>query len=381
MAAPETASANWEVTFFQIHSASGGATASLFANGRMQAPVDVFIRAVSKVDHRPHRLTEAELNSIQLVHYNNPDNLLQGDWLYSDQDNGYAQSLSSPGAAVASATRSNDSPSHKRLYVTTTRVAEVRIGARIRQPNGQMVSLHLGGTFDSFVHLTGMPPVAYNRSSITVTSEVVVANGRYSIQVGPPPTMTAHRSYNQVNYYVSTNIHPLLKAHIPGIPFRNLRHWHNCYFNVGPRNPAAANANSQWIWETGEQQVRDIAIFRSVFAQVGMQSDLRMIPIRVNQKKDALCLTRIATPTEGDSFTSTHTYPCAFELEDIYGNRGWFTARPSEDFDKIEIVNGRPTSLSTEQADETSPIEPRDSAPRTAKLGAKDFAVDGNGWW
>lgn len=184
MAASGATTPNWEVTFFEVHTASSDSTSAVvFANGRMQVPVDVFIKVVDPQNHQRYHLTQAELDSIQPVEYDNPNILMGGAWEYTDLSNQFAHALISLEIAVASPAfneswpiENDNSPDHKRYYVTTTRAEHKRVSARIRQPNGTIISLHRGGAFDSHVHLTGIPPAAYNTSTISVNQEVVVAD-------------------------------------------------------------------------------------------------------------------------------------------------------------------------------------------------------------
>ena len=372
MAASETTRPNWEVTFFEVHTASPDSTSAvLFANGRMQTPVDLLIRAVDPQNHQRYRLTQAELDTIELVEYNNTTIVLEGAWSYSDQSNEFAHAILSSEAAVASPAfneswpiQNDNSPDHKRYYVTTTRVEHKRVSARIRQPNGAMVSLHHGGTFDSHVHLTGIPQVAYNTSTISENQEVVVPDGRYTIILfsGARVPIVLERRYNQVNYYISTKSYPLLKANILGLP--DAPHQPNIYTHFTDNNWRAETLKMHCIWETTGQTVREISVFRRISA--GTQSALwTHLDIVVNQQKDAVCLTRLSLDAEGDAWNPDFSHSCGFELYDIYGNRGWFTAGHSADRDEIVILNGRPSATPIEQ--NYDHVQSQDGAPDRAE--------------
>ena len=371
MAASEITRPYWEVIFFEVHTVSLDSTSAvLFANGRMQTPVDVFIRAVNPQNHQRYRLTQAELDTIQLVEFNNTTVVLEGAWSYSDQRNEFAHVLLSSEAADASPAfneswpiQNDNSPDHKRYYVTTTRVEHKRVSARIREPNGTMVSIHHGGNFNSPVHLTGIPPVLYNTSTISENREVVVPDGRYMISAGRPP-ITLQRPYNQVNYYLSTQSYPLLKANILGIP--DVPNQPNVYTQFSNNNSRAETLKIHCIWEPAGQTVRRVSVYRHVTTENVLSAFWTDLSIVVNQQKDALCLTRLSLDAEGDFWNPDFSHSCGFELYDIYGNRGWFTASHSVDRDEIVILNGRPSASSNEQ--NYDHIKPQDGAPDKAEF-------------
>lgn len=317
MTAPGTTSRNWEVTFFTVQTTSLDPTAgSLFANGRMPVPIDILIKANYTDNHHRHRLLKSELNSIQLVEYNNPNRELTGPWSYSSQENEFAHSLPSSGVTVSSPMLNDDSPDHQRYWVTTTSTLDIRVGARIMQPDGTRRSTHNGSVFDSHVHLTRINPVRYNTTTINVYQEAV-AQGTYLTRVFPSSGERPYEHqdlWNQVNYYVST-------MHYPG------------------------------------------------HAIVGVEISLN---IHVNQKKNALCLTRMSFENRDRPWTSwihvDRETACGFDLYDVYGNRGSFRTGHSGNRDEIRILNGSATISSTEQDDKHSPVVSQDGAPHKAKL-------------
>ena len=368
MTDPGTTRANWEVTSFEVLTASLDPTsATFFANGRMQVPVNVLIRAVDSNNHQPVRLTQAELNTIQLVEYHNPNILLNNAWSYSDESNEFAHALPSSEATIASPalndsrpTLDDGSPDHKRYWVTATKVEHRTVAARITQPNGTRQSTHNGSRFDSHVHLTGIPPVDYNRSTISVDREVIVSDGFYGMSARPPPSGQLAESWTQVNYYISTTVYPFLKADIHG-------------FNPRPSTPSLTNSylyrfagqtpfdlKLHYIWENGPQTRKTVGENRSWTRNGVTYTVTAQVTVNVNQRRNALCLTRMSFEKGHYGWNTGFNHRCGFELYDIYGNHGSFTASHSAEGDEIVILSGTPRASATEQSNDDSAVVSQD---------------------
>ena len=145
----------WVVTFFKVLTSTKDQTSDiLYANGAMQVPINVFIKAIDPNANAPYSLTQDELDGITLVEYNNTANELDGDWSYSDEENEYAHSLATsksipnPGmyipsfaeipqssqirqlaiqADMGSSTSSSKAPQWKHYWVTTTKIEERKL--------------------------------------------------------------------------------------------------------------------------------------------------------------------------------------------------------------------------------------------------------------
>ncbi|KAM3561998.1 hypothetical protein MY1884_002094 [Beauveria asiatica] len=90
--------ADWEVLDLSIGTSDASQqSAQLYANGRMQVVVHVWISAQLKDTHQSYNLTPDELSEITLVDYNDPYNGLDrdGDWQYSENPGEYTQPLPS----------------------------------------------------------------------------------------------------------------------------------------------------------------------------------------------------------------------------------------------------------------------------------------------
>jgi len=114
----------WVVTFFKVLTSTKHQTSDiLYANGAMQAPIDVFIKAISPDANAPYSLTQDELDGITLVEYNNTANEPDGDWSYSDEENEYVHSLATsestpnPGMYIPSFTEIPQSSQIRQLAI------------------------------------------------------------------------------------------------------------------------------------------------------------------------------------------------------------------------------------------------------------------------
>lgn len=351
METPGARFVSWQVTDFRVRTNTpDGTSALLFANGRMQVVVDVFIRAVDVENHRRHHLTQAELDTIQLVKYINTEILLSDPWSYSSQSNEFAKAMPASDDTVANPAwneglpiQTDETLDHKRYFVTTTRVESIRVAARIRQPNGRIESTNNGTSFDSSVHLTGTPPVLYTTNTITVNADVVVRDGTYRAVLHNEGLRSVWNTWTQVNYYVSTQVYPLLRARLIGPPF--LQAHPNRYISLNHVAEAMQYRRMHYIWEPGAPRTVQVGIESATsWERGGLVTIFSEVPVQINQQKNSLCLT--AMSFESREFVWTHfplnRFNAGFELYDIYGNRGAFTASQSANLAEIVILNGAP---------------------------------------
>lgn len=351
------ASVNWEVTFFELHTTTlDETTASLFANGRMQVAVDVFVRAIDSQNGSRYRLTQAELNTIQLVQYVNPNIVLTDPWFYSDQQNEFAHAMPSSGDTNASPASNEALPiqndatwDHKRYWVRTTRVEHIRVAARIRQPNGTTESTNNGTSFNSFVHLTGEPPVLYNSTTIGTERDPVVTNGIHTVTVTSATTWDQYRgAWTQVNYYLYSKVYSFLRANIPGVPFGHDEA--NKYLHFAEADNGT-NLRSHYIWELNGPSWRAAGPQQDIMFQGQTHHVRSRRDIRINQMRNALCFTILEHESRSPIWHPFWDWIPGFELLDIYGNSGLFTATHSADRRELVIRNGLPRSISAEQND------------------------------
>src|ERR1700761_9699465 len=95
----------WEVNYFKVETSTSSAnTDSLYANGKMQIPVTVSIKAVETGTSTRYTLTDSDLNTIELVYYNDTSSTLSNGWSYTDQeDDTFAHTISGQSASSTAA--------------------------------------------------------------------------------------------------------------------------------------------------------------------------------------------------------------------------------------------------------------------------------------
>lgn len=147
--------ASWEVTCFQIRTGTPELTSgTLNADGKMQLPVYVSIKANIKGTDDHYYLTEGELNSIELVDFGYANDQLSDGWSYShEQDLSTSMSIAPP-SRVSDHDNVGDDYQLKRFWVSTTKAEEKNIAACIAQPDGKIVTTETS-TEGSYVKLAG----------------------------------------------------------------------------------------------------------------------------------------------------------------------------------------------------------------------------------
>jgi hypothetical protein len=148
--------ASWEVTGFQIRTGTPELNSdTLDADGKMQLPVYVSIKANVKGTDNRYYLTEEELSSIELIDFGNSNNRLSDGWSYSDKED-----LSTPSTSVVPLPRVSghdnvgDDYQLKCYWVSTTKTEDKNIAARITRPGGKIVTTETS-VEGSYVKLAG----------------------------------------------------------------------------------------------------------------------------------------------------------------------------------------------------------------------------------
>ena len=130
--------ATWEVTGFQIRTATPELnSATLDADGSMQLPVYVFIKANVKGTNDGYYLTEEELNSIELIDFGHTNHRLSDGWSYSDKDLSAPSTSVTPRSEVSGNDNIGDDYQLKCYWVSTTKTEDKNIAARITLPDGE----------------------------------------------------------------------------------------------------------------------------------------------------------------------------------------------------------------------------------------------------
>ncbi|MCJ1346265.1 hypothetical protein MMC31_004480 [Peltigera leucophlebia] len=380
--------AQWEVTSFTVQtSTTNGTSDVLYANGRMQVPVTVFIKAVKKGKTKRYYLSQQQLAGIELIDYGNSASTLSGAWTYSIQANEFANTLSaatstasttlttlttgaalhvraSTGLRPSKRTNANDSDdsddsdddddedSQSQVYwVSTTKVENKNVGARIMQPDGKTVNTH-SKNFDSHVTLVGQEPITYTTDNITMTREDT-ANGTYRFDwqsAGDSNWYTAYKNWDQDNYYISTNKHTLLKADIYVYDPDGHCNGHDDDSRLANSYafwaPDGKNLKLFFIWNYGKEAIKTAGLYKeATIVDWGIHCGRKAYAytdIKVNQKKNALCLTRLAYDCPDTIWGQQWYYNCGFKLYDLYGNMGTFSASTSPDRNLVVISNANP---------------------------------------
>ncbi|KAJ5996435.1 hypothetical protein N7522_008095 [Penicillium canescens] len=148
--------ATWEVTGFQIQTATPELNSStLDADGSMQLPVYVFIKANVKGTNDRYYLTEEELNSIELIDFGHTNHRLSDGWSYSDKEEVSAPSTSvTPPSRVSGNDNIGDDYQLKCYWVSTTKTEDKNIAACITQPDGKTVTTETSAE-GPYVNLAG----------------------------------------------------------------------------------------------------------------------------------------------------------------------------------------------------------------------------------
>ncbi|KAK2734630.1 hypothetical protein FQN57_001624 [Myotisia sp. PD_48] len=364
-------SKQWTVDVLKVQTTTPSqSTDTLYANGRMQVQVIVLIYAVEideSKEEKQYHLSQAELDSIELVDYYYTNTQLTGDWSYSNTYNGWYQTLE-PAAtatttqAILKASSDSNVSQPKTYWVTTTAVENKNIAARIKQPDGKVITSR-SGMLDSHVTLTGKSPIIYTTDKITASQEDT-SEGTYPFyweikgnELNLDVKKYENVHWDQKNYYISTVNHPLMKAEIHGYDsdgYQNGNQYSyrlmNCY---AYSTPDKKNLKLYYIWKYGSEARKVTGLRREESIEneswsIKLQADVEAF-ISVNQKPNALCLTRMAVDMydfkvyqiEGFWGKEWH-YPCWFELWDVYGNSGKFSASFSENDNTIRIGNSNP---------------------------------------
>ncbi|XXH00618.1 hypothetical protein Hte_006966 [Hypoxylon texense] len=350
-------STQWTLMVFRVETTTPDTTTdTLYANSRMQVPVIASIKARDRNTGSVYKLSDSELNKIELIDYDAPTTKLADGWSYSaNRDDVFANTATAPlksfnllpsslEASVnnsAISTTIDETPQKKKYMVSTTRVENKRIGARIELPDGTMVTTTTS-PYNFYVTLVGNPPVAYTTDTITV-ARVTVEKGEKVVGVynsSGAMMSSSKMPWSQDNYYVSSNVHDFVRADIYDYDTTGHEQGHH-------GDSRLANLFNYWsdsgklrlsfIWGFATQSTKTAGLYR----ETGSPNTTKVEAfedIKVNQKSNSLCLTRMAFNYNQNIWGSDwNNSDCGFTVYDRYGNTGKFYASWSEDEDVIVI--------------------------------------------
>ncbi|KAL7911628.1 hypothetical protein GGI35DRAFT_477338 [Trichoderma velutinum] len=316
-------SVQWEVTKLTIETSTPDhVTDTLFANGSMQVPVIVSIRAEDPETRETFTLSQSQLESIELVDYYNPASPPPG------------LSKGDPSAELQKI----------RYWISSTKVENVNLAAKTRQGNGADLDTsgkYLG--YDSHVTLTAVSPVRYRVIDLT-TEKVEVKSGVLDTVPAQP-----RMDWAQYNYYVTSKGHAFLKSRS-----------HNT--NTGDRDPAQKDC---YLWTTN---VMGHVIFFHYAWTMGPPTKQRVglangnhgikgldVQIDIRQRANAVNFTLMTLWGDNSRWLYGDSFKCEdrwTEVWDIYGNRStfrqfWNVERPDEimfqDYDGPANSDANPT--------------------------------------
>ncbi|KAL7943487.1 hypothetical protein V8C42DRAFT_346934 [Trichoderma barbatum] len=300
--------ASWTISFFKVQG-----NISLFANGLMQVAVTIQIKAINP-DNTPYTLKASELSTIQLIEYHRPDTELSGTWTYTTTENEYAHTY--PSTKSVNFPPDDALTQSQQYWVSTKRVETKEVGARIRQPNGTMITTN-SDEFNSFVTLRGYAPILYTLSNVDFSREDT-ANGK---------------GWDQDNYFLSSKVHPFMKSELSGYKGPN-------YAVEGLRycirfRRITKNKRTHFMWPMGPQRTVKVGI---THFEDGRPFPIPItVDITINQRRDAMCFTRLSMNLP-DIYGTSWWFDTHVKIYDIFGNWGTFSVRNKESDEGNTIV-------------------------------------------
>ncbi|OOF91982.1 hypothetical protein ASPCADRAFT_9384 [Aspergillus carbonarius ITEM 5010] len=341
------ATPNWEVIFFEVTTTrSDRVTDILYANGRMQVPVDISIKAT--VNDEPYTLSEKELSTIKLVRYVAPAEDLPDGWHYTASENEFDHVMptsatnleNNPDQDIPNQTEALDNAlgadrQVKRYWTTTTKVENEQIAASIQSPSGQIITTHGDDSgFDSYVALTGVAPITYHKEDlVTDTYSNKDDVEKHSWSFANEGLQLAEGMCHQQNVYVSLKNERMLKAEITGVKRDNSDYWFNHAYRRHVPSWVSQAVDIHYIWDMGEPEQQWVG---QPLPRGQDEIDTKW-QVGTNKKPNKLNLGRCAIRTD---FTTLGLWNPDYDwdqqnsiiLYDRCGNTGRFKAKPDNDW-------------------------------------------------
>ncbi|PYI27473.1 hypothetical protein BP00DRAFT_20408 [Aspergillus indologenus CBS 114.80] len=342
----------WEVTNLEVETTtSGNKAANLFANDLMQVAVITKIKAIKPDTREPYTLSPSELASIKLVEYFDPSREISNGWSYTITENSYEHGYPLTASQPSEVRESEPHAEYqiKWYWVSTTKIDDKNIGASIRQPDGNVIHTGPGSKFDSRVVLTGKPPTQYGMDDIEVVQE--------NTATGKIPYLFFQVEWDQDNYYVTSKKYPFRTAETHsywGDPSEPTLKY--CFAHYTGDN---SSSRLSYIWDMGDRQTKKVG---RVFDSVDATAD-----ITVNQRENALCLTRWSVDFNGKLFGRMWYFDSWFKIFDVYGNSGIYYVTNEDYGNKIKIQTSRLASHSDSHCVGAEPVlvSPADVPPES----------------
>ncbi|EAW17113.1 uncharacterized protein NFIA_004710 [Aspergillus fischeri NRRL 181] len=369
---------SWTVNSIKVESRSGSTSLSIFANGRMQAPVYVLLEA--RKDGKPYQLTSNDLTRVKITNYHT-DEPLSGSFRYSSTDLGYTAPFPSSSKSDKTVDESHEQAEDRlisayqthTLYVFSTQIGDIRIGASILQPDNVLVTTRSGSN-DSSIYIDAKPRPYYTLDDVKFEREDT-ADGAIHGSIGSFPVSL---KWDQDNYYLTSKKYPFKMASVYGTQ-------QNGQGEVGKQHCYAIvedNTVTNWcfVWPMGSAQSKKVGSATSAIGEAYAN-------IRVNQKGEhVLTVTRWKIQGKMAAWPPVWSYWCYFDIYDIYGNEKRFYLDRSDRHNLLHLKENQPWSQaavsdnglpldghSLEAGFEPVPLGP-DGTPDLEALGMKPSA-------
>lgn len=318
----------WKVSVLALH----GASNTIYANGYMQARVYVEIKAVDSVDNLVY-LTPEELKTIQLIDYHTGETL-GPDLIYTDRENEFNHSVDPVAISATIANESTEHPaSQEKLYwVSAKKVDRRDIGACIKQPDGTTISTQRGTDYDSHDTIIATNPYRYTMDSIATVEKRYTEEGIWRVNF--QHALREDHKWKQENFFITSKRHPFKKAEIHECYSDDPETLHNCFCLRYQEKDAL---RLYYIWDYATEDTKHVGLHKREAKPFWFVDNDATAQIRISQKPEALCLTRMVFVTA--DLTDLHNIikneepwqrNAWFRFFDVYGNWGDFYVKPSD---------------------------------------------------
>lgn len=354
---------NWEVDLLIVSTITQDAHSdTVYANGVMQIPVLVTLGAIDKETSDPYELQDSDLASIQLFDFNDPHHAtLDGDWFYTEVRNpmflntvGIQAAAASASPVEASAARTqllgsvNSFTKSKMFWVSSNKVEDKLIGALVTQPDKTVFTTKYSA-YNKNVKLTGKKPVVYTTDNVTVSREDT-GNGTYNFYSQDQQSenwYVSGKTWDHDNYYVTSNAHRFVHADIHGTDVTGLNDEHTADLRLANVYGYYLNGTTlelSFLWPFGGPTTTIGGLFKQDTYDDKAQAVDAFVTLNINNRSNAVCLSRLALTSVGKGFGPNWTSDASFTVYDVFGNSGEFVAGFSADHNLVTVTNALPKS-------------------------------------
>ncbi|KAM0550286.1 hypothetical protein ACHAPJ_008956 [Fusarium lateritium] len=311
---------SWKVNSITIKTvADGHEKNNLYANGRMQIPVIVLIKASEKDVNKRHHLSPKELESVKLIDYYNNEGLT-GGWTYSTTENEFSHTRAS--FTIEQDDVADDEPDVVQFWVSTTKFETKEIAASVQSPEGENRTNK--DPNHSSVIITGTVPIKYKKDDVEITP-VEILQGNYLLEWEDvlQDWHEAWPKYWQTNYYISLKNHfPLIKRDVHGLKNAVTPRLANSFGYW--RSDTNLNLRIYYIWDCNPEPIKEVGVKVDCLIHVGPLLNQRIAhaekDIRVDQNPDTLCMTIMYYASDDRIWGESWYTELDLVIYDTYGN-------------------------------------------------------------